>query len=84
MFAQRLSAAALVARIAVAVVLGIPLLAVVWETLNELIAGHLNGRLLLLGAPAAVLLVVLWRFLAGAVQRWDARLHPVPPTGKQS
>lgn len=73
--APRLSTAGLVARIALSVFLGIPLLALVWEALNELLAGSWNPRHLLIGLPAALLLVLLWRFLASAVARWDDRLH---------
>jgi hypothetical protein len=40
--APRLGTAGLVARIALSVFLGIPLLALVWEALNELFAGSWN------------------------------------------
>jgi hypothetical protein len=73
--APRLSTAGLVARIALSVFVGIPLLALVWEALNELLAGSWNPRHFLLGLPAALLLVLLWRFMASAVARWDDRLH---------
>ena len=70
-----LSTAGLVARIGLSVFVGIPLLAVVWEAVNELFAGSWNPRHLLFGLPAALLLALLWRFLASAVSRWDTRLH---------
>lgn len=73
--APRLSTAGLVARIALSVFLGIPLLGFVWEALNELLAGEWRPSHLLLGLPAGLLLVLLWRFLASAVSRWDHRLH---------
>lgn len=73
--APRLSAAGLVARIALSVFVGIPLLGLAWEALNELLAGSWNLRHILLGLPAGLLLVLLWRFLASAIARWDQRLH---------
>lgn len=73
--APRLSTAGLAARIALSVFVGIPLLGLAWEALNELLAGSWNPRHLLLGLPAALLLILLWRFLASAVTRWDGRLH---------
>lgn len=73
--APRLGTAGLVVRVALSVFVGIPLLGLVWETLNELLAGSWNPRHLILGLPAGLLLLMLWRFLAAAVARWDERLH---------
>ena len=64
----------LVLRIALFVLVGIPLLGVGWEMLNELIAGHWNSSQVLRGTVALALLFLLWRFLAASVQRWDRRL----------
>jgi hypothetical protein len=73
--APRLGTAGLAVRIALSVFLGIPLLGLVWEALNELLAGQWRPGHLLLGVPAGLLLLLLWRFLASAVSRWDHRLH---------
>lgn len=73
--APRLSTAGLVARIALSVFVGIPLLGLIWEALNELLAGSWNPRHLLIGLPSGLLLIMLWRFLASAIARWDDRLH---------
>jgi len=67
----------LVAGIALFVVIGIPLTAYVWETLNQLLAGRVVARArLLITLPALALLIGLWRVLARTVQRWDADRHP--------
>lgn len=51
---QTLSIARIMARMAVYVLAGIPLIAIIWETLNQLLALRLDAGLLL-ALPAAVL-----------------------------
>ncbi len=68
----------LVAGIALFVLIGIPLTAYVWETLNQLMAGRVVVARALLTLPALALLIGLWRGIARAVQRWDAEQHPGP------
>jgi hypothetical protein len=59
----------LLGTIALFAALGTPLLAVVWEALNQLLGGRVNGRLLLIALPALVLLLLLLRLLARTVSR---------------
>jgi hypothetical protein len=70
---------ALVAGIAVFILLGVPLLAWVWESLNRLLSGIVEPSRLLGAAVALALLLLLWRVLARTVQRWDAARHPDDP-----
>jgi len=65
--------AGLFARIALYVLLGTPLVAYVWETLNRLLAGHFDGVRLLITVPVAILLWVLLRAMAGSVHSWEGR-----------
>lgn len=53
------------------VILGAPLVAILWETLNELLALQPTESLLL-SIPALVLLVVLLWFLRRTLERRDA------------
>jgi hypothetical protein len=57
------------------VLLGTPLAAVVWDTLNQLMAGHVDGRRIGIGAVGIVLLAILLRLLARAVRSWDRLLE---------
>lgn len=66
----------LVLGIAVIVLVGIPLTALVWETLNELLAGRVEPAHLARGIVALGLLLVLWWFMGRLVQRWDRRTAP--------
>ena len=58
-------------RIGVIVLLGSPLVAFVWETLNRLLAGTVEPSRLLLLIPIGFLLYLLLRYTARAVQAWD-------------
>jgi len=61
--------------LSVFVALGIPLVAYLWETLNQLLAGHLDPRRVLVSVPLLVAFVaLLW---AGA--RGLERLAAPPP-----
>lgn len=55
------------------VALGAPLVAYVWETLNELLALHINPLRLLITIPVALGLVALLWMLGRSVQRWEGR-----------
>jgi hypothetical protein len=59
----------LIGLIALFTVLGIPLLAFLWETLNRLMAGHFDLVRIGLSVPILVLFAVLLRFMARATQR---------------
>jgi hypothetical protein len=66
-------------RIALFVLLGFPLLAYLWETLNRLLAGHLEPLMLLGFVPAALLFWLLLRLMGRAVESWHSVQHPHPP-----
>lgn len=53
------------------VLVGTPLLALVWDAVNQLMAGHVDGRRVAIGAAGIVLFALLLRVLARAVWRWD-------------
>lgn len=55
--------------LALLVVAGTPLLAYVWETLNQVLAGHVDGRRLLITAPLAALLAALLFVAARTLNR---------------
>lgn len=78
--AQGTGTSRLVLGITLFVLIGTPLVGFIWEALNTLLAGHLRPMQLLIAVPAAVLLYLLLRFMARAVQRWDAeRGAPTQP-----
>lgn len=58
--------------IALVTLLGVPLLAYVWETLNRLIAGHVEWDRLLISLPLALLLLALWKFLGRRIEAWES------------
>jgi fructose-specific phosphotransferase system IIC component len=53
-------------------VLGMPLVAWVWEEINRLLSGHVEGRPIVLGIVAAAVLAALLFWLARTVERWSA------------
>jgi len=59
------------AGIALVTLLGVPMLAYVWETLNRLIAGHVEWNRLLISIPVGFLLIGLGRFLRRRVEAWE-------------
>jgi asparagine N-glycosylation enzyme membrane subunit Stt3 len=60
------------------VLVGTPLVAYLWETLNQLMAGHFNGPRVAIGAVAALVLAALLRFLARSVWRWEGTREVMP------
>ena len=69
----------LMLRIALFVLLGFPLLAYLWETLNRLLAGHVEPVMLLGFIPAALLFWLLLRLMGRAVESWHSVRRPNPP-----
>ena len=69
----RLGFGRLMLAMAAFVVIGTPLVYFLWTALNDLLTGRIDGTHLAFAAPALVLFVVLLRFLARAVQRWERR-----------
>lgn len=65
--------------LAAIILAGIPLLAYIWGTLNELLAGHVDGRRILLTLPLGLALLALL-FVAGRLlSRLTAPASAVPP-----
>lgn len=62
----------LVGSLALFVFAGIPLVALVWDALNRLTAGHIHPVRLVAGLVAIGLILVLFRLLARTVTRWEA------------
>lgn len=62
----------LVLGIGLFVLLGTPLVAYLWETLNRLFAGIIEPVRLLIAIPALAVFYVLLRFMARTVRAWDA------------
>jgi len=72
-----LSTGALMTRIGLFVLIGTPLVAFLWQALNHLLAGRIVPLELLLFLPALLLLYILLRFMARAIESWDsARTEP--------
>ena len=65
-------------RIGLFVLLGGPLVAFLWETLNQVLAGRFETLMLLGFLPAAILFWILLRSMARAVESWHAT-PPNPP-----
>lgn len=62
----------LTAGIFLLVLLGTPLTAYLWHTLNKLLQGQIDARTLLIAVPVAALFIVLLRFTWRVVERWQA------------
>lgn len=58
------------------VLLGAPLIAFIWQTLNVLLSGTIEPRRLALSLPALVLLYLLLRFVGRFVRRLDGAPTP--------
>ncbi len=52
------------------VLLGMPVVAYLWETLNQLMALHVNPTRLLISLPLLVVFIVWLRWVARQAQRW--------------
>ena len=72
--AQQPSSSRLILSIGLFVLVGFPLVAYLWESMNELCAGHVRPLQLLIAIPVAILLYLLLRFMARSIQSWD-RAH---------
>lgn len=58
-----------VALLTLFVAAGVPLVHHLWETINELLAGHVVGRHVALAVPAGLGLALLLALLARAIRR---------------
>lgn len=68
-----IAAKQLILPIALFVIVGVPLVAVIWDALNRLFAGQVDWKWIGAAVVAGVLLWVLLRILARTVSRWQAR-----------
>jgi hypothetical protein len=66
----------LVPRIGLFILLGTPLVAHLWETLNLLFAGIVQPVRLLTAIPAALVLFLLLRAMARSIESWQEEVHP--------
>lgn len=64
------------------ILIGFPLVAYLWETMNELFAGHVRPLQLLIAVPVGILFYLLLRFMARSVLSWD-RAHKAS-TGQET
>lgn len=71
----------LVLLLVITAIAGVPLVAFLWETLNVLLAGHVDARRLAASAPVLVLFIALLALLGRLLGRIDAALQDNPDTG---
>ena len=62
------------------VILATPFAAYFWETLNQLMMGHVDPLRLLLGVLALLGLLGIWWLMWRAIQRWEDERQPGDPT----
>lgn len=60
---------------ALSVVVGAPLVAFLWETLNELLALHVNLSRLLISVPVLLLFAGMLWLLGRTIRRWTMIEH---------
>ena len=63
----------LMALMALFVVIGVPMVAFLWETVNLLLALHVDGTRLLIALPLLVVFIGFLVVLARTVRRWNAQ-----------
>ena len=63
--------APIVARVALFAIIGIPLAAFLWDTLNKLVAGDFSSVRLIVAVPALLLFALLIVILSREVWRWE-------------
>lgn len=68
-----MGARTLVLPIAVFVIVGVPLVAVIWESLNRVFAGQFDGARIAIAFVAALVFAGLLKILARTVAGWQAR-----------
>lgn len=62
-----------VGTLALFALLGIPLVAYIWETLNRLMGGYFDATRVLLTIPAIAALLGVLMWLAHTLQRWELK-----------
>ena len=66
----------LVGAILLLVLLGVPFVAYLWETLNRLLSGIVEPVRLLIALPVAVVFLLLLRYIARTIDGWYAARAP--------
>lgn len=69
---ERTGFGGLMAAMALFVVVGTPLVYVLWSVVNDILTGHIVTTRLILAVPALILFIIVLNLLARAVRRWDA------------
>jgi hypothetical protein len=64
------------------VLLGTPLTAYLWHTLNNLLQGQAHARELLIALPVAVLFFFLLRYIWRVIERWQSEKHQAQMQGR--
>jgi hypothetical protein len=54
------------------VIVGTPLVYLLWRVVNDLLTGQIVGTRLLLAVPALVVFIIVLNVLARTIRRWDA------------
>lgn len=54
------------------VIVGAPLVYLLWRVVNDLLTGQVVGTRMLLAVPALVVFIIVLNVLARTVRRWDA------------
>jgi hypothetical protein len=57
---------------AIFVVVGTPLVYLLWTVVNDLLTGHIVTSRLLLAGPVLIVFIIVLNVLARTVRRWDA------------
>jgi hypothetical protein len=63
--------APMVLRVALFAIIGIPLAAYLWDTLNHLVAGDLSSVRIIVAVPTLLVFILLILFLSREVWRWE-------------
>lgn len=69
---QQIGLGGLMAAMALFVVVGTPLVYLLWTVVNDLLTGHVVVTRLLLAVPVLIVFIIVLNVLARTVRRWDA------------
>lgn len=65
------STGAIIVQMALFVLVGIPLVAYMWETLNQVLALHFDALRLAIAVPVLAVLIGVLVLMARTIQRWQ-------------
>jgi hypothetical protein len=72
--AEPLGFGGLMASMGLFVVIGTPLVYLIWKVVNDILTGHVVTTRLVLAVPALVVLWLVLRLMARSIRRWDSRI----------